>query len=105
MKLSLTHFIKNVTTATTRVALKASVTQTPSFIVQAKPGNTDRIFVGNSTVSSSDYMISLGPGEAFEFTASLHGAGIAHDKWDLAEVYIDSVVNGEGVSVGYATRS
>ena len=76
---------KSVTTAGTAVAL-ASSTEIISVVIKAKSGNTGNIYVGDSTVDSSTGYI-LGPGDAVSF-----------DMTDLAAVYIDSDVNGEGVS-------
>jgi hypothetical protein len=75
----------NVTTAGTRVAL-ASSQAVKSVVVKAKRTNTGLIYVGSSTVSSSNGFI-LGAGDS-----------VSLDIANLATVYIDSSVNGEGVS-------
>lgn len=77
----------NVTTAGTRVQLNAG---TPlavkrGVVILAKGGNTGIIYVGGSNVDSSNG-IGLTAGESFSI-----------DIDDIAEVYIDSSVNGEGV--------
>lgn len=76
---------KNVTTAGTRVALAASQAIS-SVTVKAKAANTGSIYVGDSTVSSSNGFV-LAAGEA-----------ISMDIDNLADIYLDSSVNGEGVT-------
>jgi hypothetical protein len=74
-----------VTTAGTRVAL-AGTTTIQGVVVRALDTNTGNIYVGSSAVDSTNGYV-LGAGEA---------VGLAID--DLAKVYIDSSVNGEGVT-------
>lgn len=76
---------KTVATAGTAEALAAS-TACKWVIVKALTSNTGNVYVGNSSVSSSNGYI-LEPGEA-----------ISLDVDDLATVYIDVDTNGEGVS-------
>jgi len=75
---------KNVTTAGTRVAL-ASSQAVVSVSIKAKITNTGYIYVGNATVSSSNGFLLMA------------GESISLDISDLATVYLDSSVNGEGV--------
>lgn len=74
-----------VAAAGTQVVL-ASSTTVKWVILKAKATNTGNIFVGDSNVDSSTGYI-LTPGEA-----------IGLDINNLNLVYIDSAVNGEGVS-------
>ncbi|MFA6142510.1 MAG: hypothetical protein WC738_04355 [Candidatus Omnitrophota bacterium] len=76
---------KAVTTAGTEVAL-ASTTAILSVTLKAKVGNTGYIYTGPNGVSSTTGFV-LSKGES-----------ITYDTDDLADVYIDSSVNGEGVS-------
>lgn len=76
----------NVTTAGTRVALTTTQALVSGVTVKAKSTNTGIIYVGNSTVSSSN---------GFRLSAS---AEIFLEIADLATVYLDASVNGEGVS-------
>lgn len=80
---------KTVTTAGTRVQLTS--TETPCFyiIVTALVANIGTIWVGGSTVAS---------GRGIPLVA-LQSCRIDID--DISKVYIDSTVNGEGVSYGY----
>ena len=75
----------NVTTAGTRVALGAS-TAIGGVIVRANLTNTGIIYIGDSTVSSSN---------GFELD---RGSTITYPIDNLSKVFIDSSVSGEGVS-------
>lgn len=77
-----------VTTAGTRVQLGSS-TSTGSITVKALAANTGTIYVGNTTVSSSN---------GFQLSA---GDTVSMDLDNLSKVWIDSSVNGEGVSFVY----
>lgn len=79
---------KDVTTAGTRVTL-ASSTPCKKVVVVAKSTNTGVIWIGGSTIAT-------GRGEPL----------VAYQKTEiqitnLASVYIDSTVNGEGVTFTY----
>lgn len=76
---------KTVTTAGSRVAL-ATTTAIKSVTVKALASNTGLIYVGDSTVSSTN---------GFQLSA---GETVSMDIADLATVYIDSAVSLEGVS-------
>ena len=77
---------KDVTTAGTRVAVGTTTGLERGVTVKAKATNTGLIYAGAVLVASSNgYQLSPGD-EVFLETAS------------LADVYIDSAVNGEGVS-------
>lgn len=82
---------KNVTTAGTRVALVSSATPTIQVLIQAKRTNTGRIYVGGSTVTNDDTTgIYLNAGD-----------GIVIETTDVSKLYINSTVNGEGVTFVY----
>jgi hypothetical protein len=74
-----------VATAGTRVTL-ASSTTVRSIVVKALNSNTGTIYVGNSTVASSNGL-QLAAGES-----------VAFDLTNLNTVNLDSSVNGEGVT-------
>lgn len=76
---------KTVTTAGTQEAL-ASATTIESVTIKALAANTNNVYVGDSSVSSSNGFV-LDAGEA-----------VSLDIADLATVYIDVDTNGEGVS-------
>ncbi len=79
---------KAVTTAGTQVALAAS-TACKKVTIKALAGNSGLIYVGISTVSSLD---------GFELTKQEE---ITIYTDNLANIWIDSAVNGEGVSYIY----
>lgn len=85
---------KNVTTAGTQVVL-ATAMRVTSVVVRAKVANTGMIYVGVDSVDSSTGF-ELDAGDACSISAVELG-GI-----DLANIWIDSSVNGEGVTY-YAT--
>jgi len=78
-----------VTTAGTEVILAASRNVNCAVMVKALPANTGVMYVGqvNGAVSSSTGMpLSAGEVLIFDFVG------------DLAQVWVDSTVNGEGVA-------
>lgn len=86
--------VKTVTTAGTDEALAGS-TACKRVVVQAQTDNTGWIAVGTSGVDATEATgtgVLLGAGDSFEL-----------DIDDLADVYIDSTVNGEGVRYTYFT--
>lgn len=85
---SIASFQASVTTAGTRVQLASNACI--SLTIKAKPTNTGYIYVGDSSVSSST---------GFILSAS---DSISYDVDNTDLIYIDSSVNGEGVSVTYA---
>ena len=77
---------KYVSTAGTQVALASSQAITHSVTIMAQSGNSGWIYIGNSSVSSSNGYI-LDAGDTLELKIA-----------NLATVYVDSSVSGEGVS-------
>lgn len=75
-----------VTTAGTRVQLSGSSTPIRSICIKALHADTGKIYVGNSTVSSSN---------GYELIADLSAC---LDVNNINLIYIDSSVNGEGAS-------
>lgn len=76
---------KLVTTAGTRVQL-ASTTSIKGLSVKALSTNTGLIYIGDVTVASSNgFQLSAGDEQSFDIS-------------DLASLYVDSAVNGEGVT-------
>lgn len=80
---------RTVTTAGTRVQLSASSVPCRRVYIQALVGNTGSIYVGGSTIAA---------GRGIELLAT---ATITLEVSDLNLVYLDSSVNGEGVSYAY----
>lgn len=84
---------KVVTTAGTAVALVSSSTPAIWVAVTAETDNTGLIAVGGSTVVAAQATrkgVPLNPGDTITFSTD-----------DLADVYIDSTVNGDGVTFTY----
>ena len=88
------HGVKTVTTAGTDLALAAS-TACKKVDIQAQTDNTGRIAVGGSGV---DATVATGTGIILEA-----GDVYSLEIDNLADVYIDSSVNGEGVRFTYFT--
>lgn len=89
-----------VTTAGTRVQVSASTNGVLAIAIQAKKGNSGNIFVGDSTVSSSNGH-QLGPGDWYFMNPVLPNS-LVHG-YRLSDIYIDAAVNAEGVIVSYLT--
>jgi hypothetical protein len=94
---------KSVTTAGTRVALVSSSTLAINVVIQANSGNTGVIYVGDSTVSSSVFGVKLTAGNSVSIELPPISDGAM--EVDLADIYLDSGTNGDGVSVMYFKRS
>ena len=76
---------KTVTAAGTAEVL-ATTTTIRSVTIKALPGNTNNVYVGDSSVSSSNGFV-LDAGESIDL-----------DLDNLATIYLDVDTNGEGVS-------
>jgi hypothetical protein len=88
---------KLVTTAGTAVPLSATSKHICKLWIKALSTNTGLIYVGDSGVDSSS---------GFELSKTNEidlSSVFAKDNFimDLSEIYIDSSVNGEGVSIAY----
>ena len=100
MSIKLKSFVKNVTTAGTRVPLSATPVYAYSVTLVARESNTGKIFVGDSSVDNTMGAISAGQAVG----AGDVEKGGRDDNVNLADVYIDSAVNGEGVYVFYSVE-
>lgn len=88
------HGVTTVTTAGTDVALAGS-TVCKRVVIQSQTDNTGLIAVGGSGVDATEATgtgIILYPGDSFEIMTD-----------NLADIFIDSTVNGEGVRYTYFT--
>lgn len=89
-------FQKTVTTAGTAEKLHASLS-VKSIAIWALPGNTDVIYLGGSDVSSATGLVLPLGGvitlDSFE-----------NSPISIPDLWVDSAVNGEGVSVFYLGR-
>lgn len=88
---------RNVTTAGTAVALVASSTPCIEVLIQAKRTNTGRIYIGGSGVLNNDtngvvLQPVADPGQPLSIQLSAQ---------NLNQIYINSTVNGDGVTYIY----
>lgn len=98
---------KTVTTAGTRVQVDSTAPYVTSCYFEALKTNTGVIYIGNSTVSATNYMAALSAGAGFSFSADAFGrVGSASGGSELAvgTLYIDSSVSGEKVQFTYMQR-
>lgn len=104
MAVAIATVSKNVTTAGTRVALSATSLVVREFEVQAKTTNTGIIYLGASDVASSNgRQLTAGDSWAMASLVQDDKESTPNITIDLANVYIDSSVDGEGVIVTYLT--
>lgn len=97
---TITGISKNVTTAGTPVALTSTRTLARYVTIQAKSTNTGSICVGSSSVSCSSLNgVVLNSGNSIAYFAQ--GEPKAVNSYDLSKIFINSTVNGEGVSIVY----
>lgn len=82
-----------VASAGTAEALVASSTPIRAVLINARPENTDQVVVGASTV-----VAAAGTRRGI---ALVPGGSVMLRVRDLADVYVDAVVSGEGVSFVY----
>jgi hypothetical protein len=82
---------KAVTTAGTQLALVSVGTFAKTVIIQAKGNNNQSVFIGGSTVPNTRAGgVELSPGSSIEI-----------GNVNLAHLYVNSLVDGEGVTWMY----
>ncbi len=81
---------KVVTTAGTAVPLSATSVGIKEIVIQALGSNSGEIYIGNSSVDSSNGVVLWARGS------------ISLNPGDLKDIYIDSSINGEGVKFLYS---
>lgn len=86
---------KTVTTATTRETLVAASTPAKLVIITAETDNTGVIAIGGSTVVA---LLATRQG-----TPLLAGDSVLLECDDLLDIYLDTTVNGDGVTYTYLT--
>lgn len=95
-------FKKTVAAAGTRTALGTVSLQVHEVVVKALAANTGIIYLGDSTVASSNgYELSAGQSFSVPLTMIPRTGSVVN----LTSIYIDSSVNGEGVCVAYLVRT
>lgn len=90
---------KTVTTAGTPVRLSANNLPVLSATIQALGSNTGRVCFGGSTVLASTYTGTCLT--ASQAAPLLPNGSPGGQPFDLSAFWLDSAVNGEGVSVTY----
>lgn len=90
-----------VATAGTRQQISASNLYALSVAIQAKKANTGKIYVGDSSVSSTRGH-ELAAGETYIVDGQ--GKPNSLEEVNLADLYVDAQTNGEGVNVTYVAR-
>lgn len=91
---------KTVSVAGTREKASASQLLVRSFMIQALATNTNNVYIGDSSVSSTVFGIKLAAGNAVTVEAPVMGVGGSNDL-DLSDWWLDVDTNGEGVSIIY----
>ena len=103
MKAVLKTFAKAVTTAGTAEALTASDIDTKEVIIKAPSGNAGAVYLGDSTVAAANGY-PLAAGDSVTLTDLL--ANSSEDvRFSLADIYVDSANDGDGVVVIYLERA
>ena len=98
-KLAPTGGLKTVTASGTAEAIVASETRVLSVVFQAMSGNTNPVYIGDSSVNkTTSPQVALEAKESLSIIAS----DVSGGAWlDLNEFYVDADTNGEGVSYLY----
>jgi len=91
---------KTVTTSGTAVRLSATSLVVRSFVVQAPGANTGVIYIGGSDIlAASKNGVALTAATSIAFLPV--GEHKTVNEFDLKNIWIDSTVSAEGVSVTY----
>jgi len=91
--------LATVSTAATSRALTTATTEVKSVTIQAERSNTGTIYVGDSNVVSTAYGVALGAGDSVTISGDQYGSH--PNKVKLSTIYLDTSVNGDGVSYFY----
>lgn len=93
---------KDVTTADTPEALVAAATYVRSIAIQAKPINTNNVFIGlTGLTNDSTTGWTLTPGSSVTIEPPLYRD--ANALINIASILVDAITNGEGVTFIYIT--
>jgi len=90
-----------VSVAGTRVQITSSASGCGGIIFQANSANTGKIYVGDSTVTSSNG-IAIGPGESYTI-ASQSLDGVMDAELILSDYYLDADTSGNSCRIQYLT--
>ena len=103
MRLIPRHGTKTVTTAGTQEQLTTLGVDVPMVIIQAPATNTLRLYVGDSTVSSTNCLASLSAGSSVELSAARFGSADAGIR--LSDIWVDVGTSGDKASFGWMERA
>lgn len=92
---------KVVSTAGIREQLMTSNKTVPAILIQALSSNTGKIYIGDGLVSSSNG-IELFAGDSIRL--SNDDLGLAGAEISCRDIWIDSSINGEGITALYLER-
>lgn len=98
---ALQHLMKTVTAAGTAERLSSTSIEVLAASIQVESDNTGVIVIGGSTVSVTDYGSYLPVPTAGATPPAFNLARPDKGNIDLMDVWIDSSVSGDGVSVSY----
>ena len=84
---------KTVTTAGTQVPLSATALIVSAYSIRAKGTNTGNVYLGDSNVDNTAHPIPALSGIDWE--------GQPNERENLAVIYVDADVSGEGVDIMY----
>ena len=91
----------DIPTSGTRVQVSATEVTTTSVTFYAADANTGKVFIGDSSVSSTRFIAALDAGESLNISADYYGTG---QEFDLSDFYIDAATSGDDAHVSYVTR-
>lgn len=94
---------KTVTTAGTRVQVSAVDTIITSLVVQADPGNTGRIYIGDDAVSSTRAAGALVAGQFWTISPDASGRG-GQEEYTLSDFWLDGSTSGDKAYISYVKR-
>lgn len=102
MGLGINCFNKTVASAGTRVQLSANALYAQAIYLESIDSNTGSLYVGNSTVSATNYMKKLAAGGGFSLNAA-PGAFIGPDggMLELSQLWVDSSTASQVLLVTY----
>ncbi len=92
-------FKKTITAAGTRERLTTSNLTVHQVVIQGIKGNTNDMYVGDSSVSATNPGITLDARDSTSF------GGGGDTSIPLKEIWLDADTNGEGVNVFYLEKT
>jgi predicted nucleotidyltransferase len=94
--------MKTVTTAGTREQLTSLSTLVPALVITAERTNTGYVYVGDKSVSSTEYAVELDSGDSFRISAA--ELGWPYGKISMDTIWLDVSVSTDGVSVAWLDK-